>query len=120
MERVFNDSAVLPVLPELLKLEGVNEMTISNEAIEKASKILKLNECEDREDVRAIRNSIVRSIHSLKRAIINAEDKSGIEDKEVKDILINDLGVVYDKYSMYLSALTAVCDDYMWKHFGSV
>ena len=36
IERVFNDSAVLPVLSDLLKLEGVNDMTISNEAVKKA------------------------------------------------------------------------------------
>lgn len=118
VERVFNDSAVLPVLSDLLKLEGVNDMTISNEAVKKASELLKLEECEDKEDVRAIRNSIVRSIHSLKKAILNTEKED--MDREIKEILRDDVGAVYDKYSMYLSALTAVCDDYMWKHFGSV
>lgn len=117
-EKVFNDSAVLPVLPELLKLEGVNEMTISNEAVEKATKLLKLEECEDKEDVRAIRNSIVRNISTLKKPL--RDMMFGDMDKSLRNILIDDVGNVYDRYSMYLSALTAVCDDYMWKHFGSV
>jgi len=118
MEQVFNDSVVLPVLSELLKLEDVNDITISNEAVEKATKLLKLEECEDKEDVRAIRNSIVRNISTMKKPL--RDMMFGDMDKSLKNILINDVGNVYDRYSMYLSALTAVCDDYMWKHFGSV
>lgn len=117
-EKVFNDSVVLPVLPELLKLEGVDEMTISNEATKKAAELLKLEECEDKEDVRAIRNSIVRNISTLKKPL--RDMMFGDMDKGLRNILIDDVGNVYDRYSMYLSALTAVCDDYMWKHFGSV
>ena len=59
MEHKFNHEAVVAVLRELNEVKGINRFTVSNEAVEEITNLLKLDECADAEELRAIRNSVV-------------------------------------------------------------
>lgn len=59
MEYKTNHKVVVEVLKELNKIEGIDMFTVSDEAVNEITRLLKLEKCKDVEELRAIRNSVV-------------------------------------------------------------
>ena len=95
-----NNDAVVKVLLELNKVEGITETTISSQAMTKVAELLKLNECKTEEDFRAIRNSVVMIYRSFTSMFYPTEKKQMFE--------------AFQEIQSRMSAITAVIDNCLW------
>jgi len=93
---VFDYDRVDAVLQDLLDVE-VGRHTISKEGVDKVRQLLKLDEIETEEGLRATRNAVVRRLNSIR-------DEIGEDNYEEQYNL-----------STQISGITAVIDNELWK-----
>ena len=105
MEFKFNHEVVVNALDELNKVKGIDPAFISGEATEEVIRLLKLDECKDAEELRAIRNSIVMIYGSFTSLFYPEIGKSNFE--------------AFDEVNMRMSAFVGVIDGQMISRFGT-
>lgn len=93
---VFDYDRVDAVLYDLMEVP-IDRYTVSKLSMDKIRQLLKLDEIETEEGLRAVRNAVVRRLHSM-------EDEIG-EDN------VSDLWDLHTK----ISGITAVIDNELWK-----
>lgn len=103
----YNDEVVIPNMDRVMKVEGVNRHTMSASAIEEILKIFGVENATDPEDVRAVRNSVVRYLHNkIKSECLDPETDYWKQDDDSFKKLMN--------YNMWMSAITAALDHKMF------
>lgn len=114
MESRFNyrDDVVTPeVISKLSAIEGIDSFFVSSEAVDEISDILELDNYSDTEELRAIRNSVVKNFNSIIKVLIYLKNnRTGIYTANVADALRD----VEADMTRHMSAVVAVIDDRMY------
>lgn len=110
--RPFDFDRVKYSVDDLMKVEGVNRFTLTNDAAKEISTILKLDDCKSEVELRAIRNAVVKTFANLENKVLHINPATGNyfegERPSKEDYEI------FDKYNMYSSAITCVIDNELW------
>lgn len=106
MNYKFNDEAVLNVFDKLTQVKGVDEYSLTSKAANEIEDLLNISTITDIEDVRAIRNSVVKIFSKFINIALGLDDKGNkIHEGSFED---------YKFWNMWMSAITSVCDRRMW------
>jgi len=107
----FDFETVDKVMDKLLKVEGINTFTISDEAMKEVSSLLNLDNHTDENEIRGIRNAVVMRLGNLINEVLHVNEygkriPGSVTTKEDFD--------KFEHLNSYMSAITAVIDNKLW------
>lgn len=110
----YNDEAVRPRIMRLMMVKGIDRHIITGDACKEVADILSLASYKDAEELRGVRNSVVKLLRENMKTIDDEYETlmhSGEDNAEKEHALFEESMRIHS----YISAITAVIDRYMFK-----